>query len=186
MRIFLLFIVSMLLFLFVFVGAPAYVNFYGGDASPAFLRMLRAVILSIRVIASFLFAQLIVSAFCRLMMTAGSKGGWFLLLKRLINLGGVCIYGFLIVYCAISNVMDFMIHGSAAYKNFPISLGVSIYLGLSLEVARSLMLAFRNTVVRDATSTCEKSFASQVVRGGMRNKRGQGSFVRTRRKKDEF
>ena len=149
MRILLVCVVSVLLFIFVIVGSPMYVNFYGSDASLAFLSMSRVITLIACFMPLFLLAQLIVSALCRLMSSAGSKGGKFLSLKRLINSGGACIYGLLIVYCAIWNMADFLIHGSAAYRNFPISLGVATYLGLALETARLLALAFRKPVVRD-------------------------------------
>ena len=149
MRNFLVCVAPMVLFIFVIIGSPLYVNFYGSDASLAFLSMWRAIALIVYFMPLFLLAQLVVSAFCRLMLSAGSKGGKFLSLKRLINFGGACIYGMLIVCCAIWNVEDFLTHGSAAYGNFPISLGIAIYLGLALEVARLLVLAFRNPTVRD-------------------------------------
>ena len=149
MRLFAVCVVSMLLFIFVIVGTPMYVNFYGSDASLAFLSMSRVITLIVFFMPLFLLAQLIVCAFCRLMLSAGLKGGKLLVLKRLINFGGACIYGLLIGYCATRNVLDYLIHGHVAYRNFPISLGVATYLSLALEVARLFALAFRNSVVRD-------------------------------------
>ena len=82
MRILLVCVVSVLLFIFVIVGSPMYVNFYGSDASLAYLSMSRVITLIACFMPLFLLAQLIVSALCRLMSSAGSKGGKFLSLEQ--------------------------------------------------------------------------------------------------------
>ena len=141
-------VISNALLMVAVVGLPFYVNFYSSESSKAFLSIAWVITCVAYFMPLFLVTQLIVSVTFH--FTKKGKCGTIIgLLKQLINIVGFCFYVTAIGCCVFWNVADFLEFGFDAYENFPMSLGLSIYVGLSLEVSRLVLQILLKVVVPD-------------------------------------